>query len=145
MRVRSRAEVTYPAGDGRHATAALRPGTVDDEARRFYGHAACAPLAAALHDITGWDFLVVCKATGRDDGWHEACHAAVTSQGVVLDIDGVSFLADVLGRWENEHGPALPVITGTLDEFGYPEPDENLIAVTSAFAESLVRGCGLED
>jgi hypothetical protein len=139
------ATVSYPGRDGRTLTVRLRPGVVDGEARRFYGDAACALLAEALHELTGWPLLAVCAATGRGDGWHEAIHAAVISPDgrTAIDIHGTAPAREVISRWDSEHGPAIPVTVATAAGFRSsarrPAPDARLVAVTRIRATVLAR------
>lgn len=84
----------------------LTPGVVDAYARRAFKYGACAALAIALHDRTGWPIMAVTDAHniyGDEAGGGSALHWAVQHPcGDLLDVDGLHAADELIAEYEGE-------------------------------------------
>ncbi|WP_431897299.1 hypothetical protein [Nonomuraea sp. bgisy101] len=89
-------------------TLTIHPGVIDAEAIELYGHSQCAVLAGAIAERTGWPLLLI-ERYHDSDGWQPTHAAALTDDGLALDIYGPRAIADVLlhisgyGSWPLRH------------------------------------------
>jgi hypothetical protein len=92
----------------------LTPGELDGAARTAFMHGACAALAIALHDATGWPLAMVTDAwnvEGGVAGGGSALHWIVRHpSGRFVDVGGFHSEADLVDEFEphaDEEGAAI--------------------------------------
>lgn len=86
----------------------LTPGTITPAAVEAFTRGACAGLAIALHDHTGWPLIEV----GHCDGL--PLHFMVRHpDGRLIDIEGAHTDTDVYSEWEYDADDFNPTLTET--------------------------------
>ena len=107
-----RLSVTFDPCTSRGVTSlTLRPGVIDEAAVEAYGFSQCKTLAGALADRLGGGFLVV-ERYEAEDGWRASHYAALTPDGLAVDIHGRRSIAAVVeqvresGPWPLRHRTA---------------------------------------
>jgi hypothetical protein len=86
--------------------AQLTPGVLDGYAKRAFKYGACAALAIALHDRTGWPIVAVTDAhnveAGKAGGGSALHWVIQTPQGQFLDIDGSHHAQALIDEYAGE-------------------------------------------
>lgn len=81
----------------------LTPGVIDGAAEHAFSSGACAVLAYAMHEATGWTIIGVTDAHNVHDGklgGGSSLHWGVMRpNGKFVDIDGVHELDDIVERY----------------------------------------------
>jgi hypothetical protein len=84
----------------------LTPGVLDGYAKRAFKYGACAALAIALHDRTGWPIVAITDAHNVEAGkagGGSALHWAIQAPtGQILDIDGSHYAQALIAAYAGE-------------------------------------------
>jgi len=98
----------------------LRPGVIDEDAREVFAWGYCHTLAGALHQVTGWPLVVLCKRFGGPgrQRWHWI-HAGVNPgrPGLLLDVAGVRALPEAEADYAPYGGPFRWALPGNHPSF----------------------------
>ncbi|MFF7943312.1 hypothetical protein ACFZC5_26670 [Nocardia gamkensis] len=132
--------------------------TTDEHAKKFLGDSRCHFLAAAIHNITGWEIVSFdgrYRLDGPYKGQYLALHSAVrTPEGDLLDIFGRSDLKTTMARCEAVDHRVVEVdrmpgdVVREVDHLrGNPywwaaENPPEVVAVVSHFAKQVLRDNG---
>lgn len=130
-----------PATPITELVAALTPGTITPAAIEAFTRGACAGLAIALHDTTGWPLIEV----GHCDGL--PLHFMVRHPGgQLVDIRGSHSDADIRDEWEMDADDGIVALTEAersdvlacyLVDCGEPVPMDLARTFAPAVLESL--------
>jgi hypothetical protein len=81
----------------------LTPGIIDGAAEHAFSTGACAALAYAMHEATGWTIIGISDAhnvhDGRLGGGSSLHWGVMRPDGKFIDIDGVHEIEDIVERY----------------------------------------------
>lgn len=84
----------------------LTPGVLDGSAEHAFKQGACAALAYALHEATGWPIIGITDAHNVDDGrlgGGSSLHWGVRRpDGMFVDVDGAHEMDDVVEEYSGD-------------------------------------------
>ncbi len=152
----------------------LTPGVLDGAAQRAFSFGACAGLAIAIHDATGWPLVKVADADCVWDASGASLHGrpaqeracvheagmgagglhwlALAPGGRLVDVDGAHAPADVLERWDGQagedvQGQAALGFAGrddAVDEYVEAKGEPVALGICASFVAPVLARAGLE-
>lgn len=150
----------------------VTPGVLDAGAERAFSFGACAGLAIAIHDDTGWPLVKVTDAhavyapngtpyTELDDEARETIGAAGMGAGGIhwlvqhpdgrlIDVDGAHTAADVLAQWDGDGdeeaqgrvGLGVAARDDAIDEYVIAKGEPVALTVCATFVAIVLERAG---
>lgn len=84
----------------------LTPGVLDGAAEHAFKYGACAALAYALHEATGWPIVGITDNhnvyDGKLGGGSSLHWGVLRPDGLFVDVDGARAVEDVVGEYDAE-------------------------------------------
>lgn len=145
----------------------VTPGVIDGAAEHAFSYGACAGLAIAIHDATGWPLIKVTDADSvyGPDGYSDLTDADTADRGNLtnkagigagglhwgiahptgkfLDIDGLHEPADIVERYDDDADDGTAALGQTsrddaLDEYVSAKGEPVALDVCATFVEAVL-------
>lgn len=123
----------------------LTPGVRDGAARTAFFHGACAALAIALHDETGWPIVAVTDHDNEYDGrmgmGGSAMHWLVRRpDGALIDFDGAHTPEEILEAYHDEADDGIAALATTTREDALERYEAQGAEIPVSLARKFVAG-----
>lgn len=132
----------------------LTPGVLDGSAEHAFSYGACAALALAIHDATGWPLVKITDTSSLEiEGTigNSGLHWAVQRpDGKLVDVDGAHTPADLVEMFDGDadDGKAAMVICSrldALDEYVDAKGEPIPVELAASFVEPVLERMRADD